>query len=102
MPAASVPSGAEVKHRLGTCMADLRFSRSLSFATAIAATSLCIFGLTTQSFGSATVGETRRVELSQKPPSGVDALKAQYKRPSTIPFPKDDAYTPAKAALGKK
>jgi len=83
-------------------MADFHFRRSILFATAIAATSLCIFGFAARSFGSAMVGETRRVELSQKPPSGVDALKAQYKRPSTIPFPKDDAYTPAKAALGKK
>ncbi|MBV9456232.1 MAG: c-type cytochrome [Bradyrhizobium sp.] len=83
-------------------MADFRFSRSILFTTAIAATGFCIFGFATRSFGSAMVGETRRVELSQKPPSGVDALKAQYKRPPTIPFPKDDAYTPAKASLGKK
>jgi cytochrome c peroxidase len=83
-------------------MADFYFSRSIIFAAAIAATSLCIFGFATRSFGSAIVGETRRVELSQKPPSGVDALKAQYRRPSAIPFPKDNAYTPAKATLGKK
>jgi cytochrome c peroxidase len=32
----------------------------------------------------------------------VDAAKrAEYRRPDTIPFPKDNPYTPAKAALGK-
>lgn len=83
-------------------MADFRFSRPIVFATAVAATSLSIFGFATLSFGSAIVGETRRVELAQKPSTGIDALKAQYRRPLAIPFPKDNAYTPAKAALGKK
>jgi cytochrome c peroxidase len=83
-------------------MADFHFSRSIIFASAVAATGLSIFSFATLSFGSAIVGETRRVELGQKPPSGIDALKAQYRRPLAIPFPKDNAYTPAKAALGKK
>ncbi len=30
-----------------------------------------------------------------------DALKARYQRPVTIPFPKDNPYTPEKTALGK-
>lgn len=30
-----------------------------------------------------------------------DAQRAAYRRPDTIPFPKDNPYTPAKAALGK-
>jgi hypothetical protein len=50
-------------------MADFRFSRSIVFATAIAATSLSIFGFATLSFGSAIVGETRRVELPAKFPN---------------------------------
>ena len=33
---------------------------------------------------------------------GMDAMKAQYRRPATIPFPKENPYTPEKAALGKK
>jgi Cytochrome c peroxidase len=33
---------------------------------------------------------------------GIDAMKAQYKRPATIPFPKENPYTPEKTALGKK
>src|SRR4029453_7385919 len=39
---------------------------------------------------------------ARKLPPGLDALKAQYKRPATIPFPKENPYTPEKAALGKK
>jgi cytochrome c peroxidase len=83
-------------------MADFSFSRSIIFGTALAATGLCIFGFATLSFGSAIVGETRRVDLGTKAPAGLDALKAQYHRPTTIPFPKDNPYTPEKAALGKK
>ena len=30
-----------------------------------------------------------------------DAQRAAFRRPSTIPFPKDNPYTPEKAALGK-
>ncbi|KNZ33225.1 MAG: cytochrome C peroxidase [Methylibium sp. NZG] len=30
-----------------------------------------------------------------------DAFKARYQRPTSIPFPKDNPYTPEKAALGK-
>jgi cytochrome c peroxidase len=70
--------------------------------TAIAASSLGIFGFATISFGSTIVGQTRQVDLGQKAPAGIDTLKAQYRRPSTIPFPKDNPYTPEKASLGKK
>ena len=83
-------------------MAEFHFSRSITIASAIAATSLCIFGFATFSFGSAIVGETRRVDLGAKAPSSIDTMKAQYRRPFAIPFPKDNAYTPEKAALGKK
>lgn len=38
--------------------------------------------------------QTRAEELS-------DAQRAAYRRPDSIPFPKDNPYTPAKAALGK-
>lgn len=33
--------------------------------------------------------------------SGIDAEKSKYVRPDQIPFPKDNPYTPNKAALGK-
>jgi cytochrome c peroxidase len=60
------------------------------------------FGFAGLGFGAAIVGETRRVDLAQKAAAGLDALKAQYKRPASIPFPKENPYTPQKAALGKK
>jgi cytochrome c peroxidase len=78
------------------------FGRSILLGTAVAAISLGVFGFATISFGSALVGEIRQVDLGQKPAAGIDAIKAQYRRPSTIPFPKDNAYTPEKASLGKK
>jgi cytochrome c peroxidase len=36
--------------------------------------------------------------LAQEP---TDAQRAAFRRPDTIPFPKDNAYTPERAALGK-
>lgn len=36
------------------------------------------------------------------PDSAVMSLKAKYRRPTTIPFPKDNPYTAAKVDLGKK
>lgn len=73
-------------------------ARSLSLGTALA----LIVGFSSAGLGAALVGETKQVTLQQKGPSGTDALKALYRRPATIPFPKDNAYTPEKAALGKK
>jgi cytochrome c peroxidase len=35
-------------------------------------------------------------------PASIAELKAQYRRPEMIPFPKDNPYTVEKAALGKK
>ena len=32
----------------------------------------------------------------------IDALKARYRRPTGIPFPEDNPFSPAKAALGRK
>src|SRR3954452_16586509 len=83
-------------------MPDFAFGRWIWFGTAVAATSLIVFGFPDRSLGSAVVGETRRVDVAQKAPSGIEALKAQYRRPQAIPFPKDNPYTPEKAALGKK
>jgi cytochrome c peroxidase len=83
-------------------MVNSALGRSILLGTAIAATSLFIFGFSTIGFGAAIVGETRKVDLSPKAAAGIDALKAQYRRPATIPFPKDNPYTPEKAALGKK
>ena len=69
---------------------------------AVISTGLEIFGFGSIGFGAAIIGESRKVQLTQKPDSGLDSLKAQYRRPATIPFPKDNTYTPQKASLGKK
>src|SRR3954451_20117370 len=76
--------------------------QSTMFATAVAAASFGALGFASIGLGAVIVGETRRIDLGAKAAPGIDAMKAQYKRPSTIPFPKDNAYTPEKAALGKK
>jgi cytochrome c peroxidase len=83
-------------------MPRLGSARSIIFAAALATTALGTIGFSTIGFGAAVVGESRKVEIAQKPPSGLDALKAQYRRPAAIPFPKNNPYTPQKAALGKK
>ena len=50
---------------------------------------------------AASVGQP--VVLDTKaPPASLGQLKALYRRPGAIPFPKDNPYTTEKAALGKK
>jgi cytochrome c peroxidase len=51
---------------------------------------------------AALVGETRTVEIAKQPAATIDKLRADYRRPNFIPFPKDDPYTAEKASLGKK
>src|SRR5580693_1632855 len=63
---------------------------------------LVVLGSADVTFGAALVGETRLVAVEQKAAPGADGLKKLYRRPATIPFPKDNPYTPEKASLGKK
>jgi cytochrome c peroxidase len=51
---------------------------------------------------AALVGETRMVEIAKPAAVTGDKLRAEYKRPKFIPFPKDNPYTAEKATLGKK
>jgi cytochrome c peroxidase len=46
--------------------------------------------------------EPRRPAATQPSAGASDKVKAEYRRPETIPFPKDNPYTPEKATLGKK
>jgi cytochrome c peroxidase len=69
---------------------------ALAAACATAATMMSANGL------AATVGQARKVDSAQKVDVSMDALRADYRRPQAIPFPKDDPYTPEKANLGKK
>jgi cytochrome c peroxidase len=79
-----------------------RPTRGYYLGTAVAITTIGLIGLAGKSFGAAIVGETRKVGVEQKAPTGVDAMKALYRRPTSIPFPKDNPYTTQKLVLGKK
>src|SRR5690348_4456663 len=79
-----------------------RFSQASSLGLAVIAVNLTFFGLAQLARSAALVGETRQVSLQPHAATSTDALKALYRRPATIPFPKDNPYTPEKAALGKK
>jgi cytochrome c peroxidase len=66
---------------------------SLAFCT------LLIAGDT--AWARALVGETRSATIDQAPLVTPEALKTEYRRPATIPFPSRNPYTPAKAILGR-
>ena len=55
----------------------------------------------TPTIAAVVVGQSRTEAVSQSPTASIDQLKNKYRRPGSIPFPKDDLYTPEKAALGK-
>lgn len=78
------------------------YGRLILSGTVLATTALGLFGFANSGLGAALVGETRRVDLGQKAQAGIDAMKALYKRPASIPFPKENPYTPEKFSLGKK
>ena len=83
-------------------MLDSGYGRLILSGTVLAATALGLFGFVNTSLGAALVGETRRIDIGQKAPASIDAMKALYKRPASIPFPKENPYTPEKFSLGKK
>jgi cytochrome c peroxidase len=78
------------------------FIRSARSGPVVAAVALGLIGFTNLGFGAAIVGEMRRTEPSPKAAVAIDAMKAEYRRPALIPFPKENPYTPDKASLGKK
>jgi cytochrome c peroxidase len=79
-----------------------KFSRSMQTGSMVAVAFLATVSFVNNSFGAAVVGETRRTELPPTTTASLDALKAQYRRPASIPFPKENPYTPQKMLLGKK
>ena len=83
-------------------MLGFGYGRLILSGTVLATTALGLFGFANSSLGAALVGETRRVDLGQKAQAGIDAMKALYKRPASIPFPKENPYTTEKFSLGKK
>ena len=59
-------------------------------------------GAVTRSQAAALVGTTTTFAPAQQEAKTGDKLRAEYKRPKVIAFPKDNPYTAAKARLGKK
>jgi cytochrome c peroxidase len=51
---------------------------------------------------AASVGKPTTAEVKKEPPASIRSLKAQYRRPYSIPFPKSNPYTLEKVTLGKK
>ena len=78
------------------------FIRAVWSGLAVAGATLGVIGFANVSFGEAIVGEMRRTEPAPKAAAAINAMKAEYRRPPLIPFPKENPYTPEKAALGKK
>jgi cytochrome c peroxidase len=76
--------------------------RIISLCFAVGCFALGTSGFANLVLAAALVGETRQISLQAKTAPGTDTLKALYRRPATIPFPKDNPYTPEKAALGKR
>jgi cytochrome c peroxidase len=69
---------------------------------AVVTLALTLPGLVRLGLCAAIVGETHQVAVQTQASPGTSALKALYRRPAVIPFPKDNPYTPEKVALGKK
>jgi cytochrome c peroxidase len=78
------------------------FGQSVFFGTTVAAILCGLVGFASSGLGAAIVGETRYLGVEQKAAAGLEAMKALYRRPASIPFPRDNPYTPEKLALGKK
>jgi cytochrome c peroxidase len=83
-------------------MRPSNLDRISSIGFAAIAAGVVSFGFAGIGYGAALVSQTRHVEVTSRAASGTDALKTLYRRPATIPFPRDNPYTPEKAALGKK
>ena len=77
-------------------------SRTASFGLTVIALNLASLGLVRLGLCAAVVGETRQLAVQAQASPSTNVLKALYRRPAVIPFPKDNPYTPEKVALGKK
>src|SRR5262249_16166665 len=74
-------------------------SRNVCLATATAA---ILFALIATRGQAASVGKSTTFEAKEEPVASIQQLKAQYRRPNSIPFPKDNPYTLEKVTLGKR
>lgn len=74
----------------------------LVIASAAAVAAIYVVLIADAGFGKAIVGETRSIEIPRPAVVGIDEMKARYRRPQTIPFPKTNPYTVRKVLLGER
>ena len=78
------------------------FIRVRLIGIALLAVTAGMIGAVHPGFGAAIVGETRQTSVEPRTAEDIDTMKAAYRRPAFIPFPRENPYTLAKASLGKK
>jgi cytochrome c peroxidase len=78
-----------------------RYQKAIGCAVAASVLAGAAGIMVTRSFATAVVGETRTFAITKPSDPSLDKMRASYKRPQVIPFPKDNPYTAEKAALGK-
>jgi cytochrome c peroxidase len=76
--------------------------RSGLIGATVAATIAGTVGISDICHGAALVGQTHWISVGSGPDADSDGLKAEYRRPPFIPFPRENPYKLAKASLGKK
>jgi cytochrome c peroxidase len=74
-------------------------SRNVCLAAATAAILSALIATRGQ---AASVGKSTTFEVTKAPVASIQQLKAQYRRPDSIPFPQDNPYTLEKVTLGKR
>lgn len=77
------------------------WSRLANFVVVLCAMIIAMAVIATRSGATVIVGTTRTVEVPRQADQSIDQLRAAYRRPRVIPFPKSNPYTPEKAQLGK-
>ena len=78
-------------------------STAVSRGVCLAAASAAILSALIAARGqAATVGKSTTFEATKAPVASIQQLKAQYRRPDSTPFPKDNPYTLEKVTLGKR
>jgi cytochrome c peroxidase len=76
--------------------------RSFFALAAIVAAAMGATAVLNSSSAAVLVGETRKVDIEKRADPTINDLRAGYRRPNVIPFPKENPYTVEKATLGKK
>src|SRR6266700_185187 len=79
---------------------NIAILRFICFAAAAGAIT-AMAALSAATGNAASIGKSITVEVKREPVASIQELKAQYRRPTSISFPKDNPYTIEKVDLGK-